>query len=618
MPSGLLAWTNSTARQSGSRTPIRILTIALAFAALNRPAMSGTPGLRPATGPDNAKPEANLDVLRSLAPPSRTALLTENDSISISSLAGMWINSDAQTPSLGDESPTPRDPDTPACHRVIQVASANPPASANYGNTSSGRPVLSSNGRYLAFASLASNLSPGDTASSQDIFVVDRLTHQIDNVHFNLNHEPANNAAYWISSITPDGRFVFFTSLATNLVPGSPSNAQAFLLDRQSQTIELVGIGLNGAQPNNNCFSQGMTPDGRYVTFYSNATNLVADDTNNQWDVFRRDRSTGQTIRCSVGMNGAQPNGASGLDFNPQTLQISPRQVVISEDGNLVAFASNASNLVANDTNNARDIFVFNCSLSLTERISVNSSGQQANGPSAFAASTESYNGHSIDMTPDGRFVAFDSRASNLVATDPDGTSMNVFIRDRVAGTTIRVPINAISPGSVITHPALSNDGRYLVLTTQNVIGIPGQIVGSLQDYVWCDLLTGEIRLVNANVQGQGAGSNSSFFYGGPATDWEGRFVAFPLQAANLVSPPPPMGPFQGQIYIRDMLPRDCNGNGTLDACDPGWLDLTVFINALLASPQDPAMVCAYDFNRDGLLNGLDVALFTAELMNPY
>ena len=174
--------------------------------------------------------------------------------------------------------------------------------------------------------------------------------------------------------------------------------------DRQAGTTRRVSISSTGTQANDASDSPSISADGRYVAFHSDATNLVAGDTNGASDIFVRDRQAGTTTRVSVSSAESQGNDDS---YNPS----------ISADGRSVAFQSDASNLVANDTNGTSDIFVRDRQAGTTRRVSISSTGTQGNN-----------NSDAPSISADGRYVAFPSDATNLVANDTNGTS-DVFVR---------------------------------------------------------------------------------------------------------------------------------------------------------------------------------------------
>jgi Tol biopolymer transport system component len=238
------------------------------------------------------------------------------------------------------------------------------------GNGNSYSPSTSIDGRYVAFHSHASNLVPGDTNGFYDVFVHDRITGATERVSVSTAGVQGNgDSSYgYTPSISSDGRYVAFSSLATNLVSGDTNTfSDVFVRDRQNGTTERVSLDSGGAEGNGDSVAPVISGDGRYVAFESFASNLVAGDTNGTWDVFVRDRLAGTTERASVDSSAAEANGQSHWP-------------AISSDGRYVAFQSYASNLVAGDTNGFADVFVHDRLNGMTERASVYTAGAQANG----------------------------------------------------------------------------------------------------------------------------------------------------------------------------------------------------------------------------------------------
>ena len=290
-------------------------------------------------------------------------------------------------------------------------------------NGKSVAPSLSADGRYIAFASAANNLVANDTAVCSvfpcyDVFVHDRQTGQTTRVSVSSIGEQANNTA-GSPSISADGRYIVFDSWASNLVSGDTQEcivgsirncSDIFVRDRQTGQTTRVSIASDGTQGNDLSNNASISSDGRYVVFSSFANNLVPNDTNGQSyvDVFVHDRQANQTTRVSISSAGVQANAYSN-------------NASITADGRYVVFTSAASNLVDGDTNNARDVFVHDRQTSETTRITVNSSGLQGNGNAVWSS-----------ISTDGRYVAFDSSATNLVSGDTNGFS-DVFLLDRGA-----------------------------------------------------------------------------------------------------------------------------------------------------------------------------------------
>jgi Tol biopolymer transport system component len=220
----------------------------------------------------------------------------------------------------------------------------------------------------------------------------------------------ANGPSYY-PAISEDGRFVSFTSGATNLVPGDTNNDDdIFVLELSSGNITRANVSSAGAQSlgNQHVISSALSGDGRLVTFNSSAWNLVENDTNALPDIFVRDRLTSQTVRASVSNGGAQANGLSA-------------DASFSSDGRYLVFVSTASNLVSGDTNNSRDAFILDRQLGQLERVSVTSGGGQQNGSSV-----------SVSISGDGRTISHSSSATNLVGGDLSNFE-EVFVRDQAS-----------------------------------------------------------------------------------------------------------------------------------------------------------------------------------------
>ncbi|CAN5202331.1 hypothetical protein BH18ACT4_BH18ACT4_08700 [soil metagenome] len=199
-----------------------------------------------------------------------------------------------------------------------------------------------------------------------------------------------------------------------------------FVRDLETGAIELISVSSTGEQ--GNLFSSGpsISDDGRFVAFSSFSSTLVPGDTNANVDVFLHDRATGANVMMSVSAAGEPGNG----------LRAGP---AINADGRYVAFFSEASNLVPGDTNETRDIFVRDVVAGTTERVNVSSTEEEANAQSGFSV----HGGSSVPtISADGRYVGFDSFATNLVPGDTND-SIDVFRRDRVNGTTERLSVDS-------------------------------------------------------------------------------------------------------------------------------------------------------------------------------
>jgi Tol biopolymer transport system component len=219
-------------------------------------------------------------------------------------------------------------------------------SNAVHGNGASYGPSISFDGRWVAFASDATNLVTGDTNGVTDIFVRDRVNAATARVSVNSTDGQANGQSLF-AAISGDGHFVAFQSVATNLVAGDTNgSSDVFVHDLYYNTTERVSVDSNRVQGNSDSSVPSISHDGRFVTFESTASNLVTGDVNGFADVFLRDQQTGTTELVSVDSTGALANGDSGYHSG------------VSSDGRFVIYSSRASNLVANDTNDALDVFM--------------------------------------------------------------------------------------------------------------------------------------------------------------------------------------------------------------------------------------------------------------------
>jgi Tol biopolymer transport system component len=289
---------------------------------------------------------------------------------------------------------------------------ASGPAGAK-GNAGSEAPTISADGRFVAFESVASNLDPADGDATDDVFVRDLEAGTTALV----SRAPGatggkGNGSSRRPRISAGGRFVAFDSVASNLHPddGDPSD-DVFVRDLEANTTALASraAGAAGAKGNDGSFEPAISPDGRFVAFHSLASNLHSDDADATLDVFARDLQAGTTTLASRVTGSAGAKG-DGDSYEP----------AISADGRFVAFTSLASNLHPDDGDANHDVFVRDLQAGTTTLVSrgAGAAGAKGNDGSFDAA-----------MTADGRFLAFDAFASNLHADDADGNA-DIFRRD--------------------------------------------------------------------------------------------------------------------------------------------------------------------------------------------
>lgn len=367
--------------------------------------------------------------------------------------------------------------------------------------------AISADGRYIAFASEAANLVSDDLNEMQDIFVRDRQTGDTERVSLGIGGEEADGYSEK-PVISADGRLIAFQSTATNLVPfDNNGEPDVFVYDRQSAATERVSVASDGSQAAGSSFQPGISADGRWVVFASSAINLDPRDTTSWIDVFIHDRQTGQTELISLSEDGAESAGFAAAP-------------AISADGRYVAFSSAASNLVAGDGNDFEDIFLYDRQTGDMSRVSVRS-----NGDEVYADSYEPA------LSADGRYVVFWSYAVDL--TEDEGTSgWNVYLHDQLSGETTLISKGTggdpADNGSA--HPRLSGDGRFVVFDSEatNLTAAPDD--NAPTDVFIHDRQTNQTSRLS--VGAAGPGDNESLR---PALTPDGRIVAFQSLATNLV-----------------------------------------------------------------------------------
>ena len=326
-------------------------------------------------------------------------------------------------------------------------------------------PSMTPDGRFVVFGSGAHNLVPGDTNGKADIFVRDRLLGTTTRASLTGDEQQPDGDSSG-PRISSDGNIVAFLSTATNLVPGLVVDCQPgfcvrlYLRDMAAGTTEMVSVNSLGEQADDEPSAGfGMSGDGSVLSFSSRATNLVPSDTNGQGDVFVRDRVAGTTVRISVD-NSGNPSAEDSNSVKPG----------VSRNGRFIVFDSGQSDLVPGDTNGTPDLFLYDRQTQMIELASVNDAGEQGDDTSG---------GDPPVVTDDARFIAFVSRSSNLAPGGgntwvPPGSDHAVkvehtFLRDRVAGTTVRISVNEageLANGNCL-GPAMSDDANVVVFMSE-------------------------------------------------------------------------------------------------------------------------------------------------------
>lgn len=399
----------------------------------------------------------------------------------------------------------------------LTIASANSAGAPGNGHSTACQ--VSASGRFVAFESGATNLVAGDTNDFRDVFVRDRWTSQTTRVSVSSTGTQANGPCR-LGGLSADGRFVAFSTVANTIVPGDTNGQEdVFVHDRQTGSTARVSVSSAGAESNgwsNFAGRVDLSADGRYVAFDSNASNLVAGDTNSLPDVFVRDTWTGTTTRESVTSLGVEGDSAS---VNP----------AITPDGRYVVFESSAFNLDPNIWPIQTQIYRRDRLLGITISVceSALNPGYSGNG-GAWSA----------DVSADGNRIAFLSVADNLVAGDGNFVA-DVFVRDVSSGSL--TPVSVTPAGSVgnfatLAHLSISNDGRFVLFdskATDLAPGIGG--TGNQANFFRRDLQTNTTLLLSKTPAGvAGNQFQPSEYRSGLAAD--GRVCAFPCSATDLVA----------------------------------------------------------------------------------
>ena len=398
----------------------------------------------------------------------------------------------------------------------MHLATVSTAGDQMYGHA--GGTMISGNGKYVVFPCDDDNLVDGDSNGFRDALRHDISTGETILVSLSSAGVQGNDASVWVYPfISYDGKLVAFDSKATNLV-AQPENLPGFfnvhLRDMDDETTEFIAFTPElGLPVNCQSWKPSISDDGNLVAFGCSGFNLVPGDTNGEEDIFVRDLSAGVTSRVSVSTTGAQANGHSS----------EPR---ISGDGRHVAFYSGATNLVTGDTNDFLDVFVHDRQTSQTTRVSVSSAGGEGNGLSQRPS-----------ISADGRYVAFNSQATNL-APEPDGNgALDCFVHDRQTGHTELVSVSLAGAAGIGNQgngyswqPHINPDGRYVAFTSGASDLVDGDTNGC-EDVFVRDRLLGRTIRVSVTPAGVQSNAGSSF----PSISDDGRRIAFQSSASNLV-----------------------------------------------------------------------------------
>lgn len=424
------------------------------------------------------------------------------------------------------------------------LASVNS-AGTSGGNGFSGDAVLSSNGAVAVFSSQASDLTAlADGGGLEDIFVYDADTSTCALASAAYDFAPAVTSALGdcdtdglpffgaTGPISADGRYMVFETEAGNLVANDTNNTfDIFRFDFQTGAVVLVSVNASGTgSGNDESRLPTISADGNRVAFHSSASNLLALDSNGIQDVFVRDIAAGVTYLASVNTAGTGPGSGSSYYAS------------ICQNGNRVAFASEAANLAASDTNARTDVFVRDLDAGVTYLASMNSAGTASANNSSLRAS----------LNADGTRAAFVSFATDMhpLATV---SALNAYVRDLSTNTTFLVNVNRFGTGasggssSNSMRPAISADGKRAAFScTSNTVHALD--TDTVEDVFVRDLDAGVTYLASTNTAGTGSGNLASK---NPSISADGKRVAFETSATNLH--PTATYSFYSSVMVRDL-----------------------------------------------------------------
>ncbi|RPJ86963.1 MAG: hypothetical protein EHM18_03515 [Acidobacteria bacterium] len=402
----------------------------------------------------------------------------------------------------------------------VELINVNTSGTFATGGTSQA-PSVSPDGRFVVFASSATDLTDKPPAVKPQVYLRDRGTGHTRRISMGTDGKEANGASDF-PVLSGDGKWVVFYSWASNLVTGdSNSTSDVFLFSMSTGAITRVSVASGGAQGNKASAGPSLSHDGHFVAFTSQATNLVPGDANGTNDVFVHDNGTGSTRLVSVDSTGKQTTTA--VD----------QWTSISGDGRFVAFVSRASDLVAGDTNNLQDVYLHDNTTGETSRISA---------PGGAQANHDCVDPH---VSADGRYIAFSSRSDGLIADDRNQGGWDIFLYDRIAGTLRLVSQPANGTSSSGAQPCLSEDGRLV-----------GYVAGPA---LVTDTVTGETLIGAMTSEGKSLSATTSSTYKNFYLSANGRFLVC-ITAGSAMTPT--------RIYLSDLFargrifPQFVNGQG--------------------------------------------------------
>lgn len=396
--------------------------------------------------------------------------------------------------------------------------------------------VITPDGRYVAFSSNARDLVAGttDTDDIVDVFVRDTRTGVTKKVSTGIGGAQGDGNSQE-PDITPDARYVVFTSFATNLTEDAPEPGYVatYLKDLRTGTTTKIFTGERPPEDNRLDFDPSVSSDGSTVAFTSTSSALVPGDTNDQTDVFVWKRATQAITRVSISSGGDQAVGGESKDSQ------------ISGDGKTVVFRSGAANLVAGDTNEISDVFTHSLTSHRTTRISVGPQGQQATG--GDVANHDGAGNPSI--SENGKVIAYEGNSLKGIVARDTGSTRQVYVYDQATGRTKLAAHtrNGGVAGPYNAEPVVSADGKYVVFSSDSNRIVNGD-AGKDFDVFLREVAGNRIVRVTQGLNGEEPNAPATMW--GSSVSNGGRSVTFTSTATNLVDNP--VSGF-GDLYLRHL-----------------------------------------------------------------
>lgn len=371
------------------------------------------------------------------------------------------------------------------------------------------QPAVSASGKRVAFVSASTSLVGGTDTTHYQVYLWRAAAERVSLVSHSRAGAPGNCQSTG-PAISADGRFVVFSSCATNLVrsPSSDGEFNIFRYDAKTGTTRLISRAVTpGETADGGCFEAAVSAHGRFVTWWSDASNLVVGhpDPGNWPDIFVYDRATRQTSLVSRTADGQPPTAGS---YRPD----------ISDNGRVIVFESGASNIVADDANaNDYDVFAFDQRTGTNRLLSSSWNGEQTRAISLLSS-----------VSADGVHAAWTSYASNLVRHD-DNNQGDVFTHNLRTGRTRLVSVTpaGVQGNELASRPDVSEHGRYVAFSSE-ATNLGGSTVPFVRDVFRRDMRTGALRIVSRSANGSGDGDSID-----PAVA-RGAVVSYESQATNL------------------------------------------------------------------------------------